>query len=112
MPLVLAAVGTLGTCAVTEQQRKSAEIRAAADRQLEMVNIFTQKMTSEEEDDRIFALFSLLSLDSDLAAKLLPTFVYREGSDRYGIVRARGIQHRLGRDLGLLRKARFRRIHD
>ena len=95
MPLVLAVVGTVGTYVVTDQQQKSAEesalaqreaaeVRADADRQLKIIGIFADKMTSSDENDRIFAIYSVLSLDPDLAAKLLPTFgVYESGSERF-----------------------------
>ena len=95
MPLVLVVVGTLGTYVVTDQQRRAAEqnavaqreaaaVRAAADRQLKMMDIFADKMTSPDENERIFAIYSVLSLDPDLAAKLLPTFgVYETGSERF-----------------------------
>ena len=39
MPLVVAVVGTLGTYLLTSQQREAAEARAAADRQIKILEI-------------------------------------------------------------------------
>ena len=70
MPLVVAIVGAVGTLFITSQQHKSAEILAAADRQVKILEIFADKITSSEESERIFALRLLDTLDNELAAKL------------------------------------------
>lgn len=101
MPLVLAIVGALGTYLITEQQREASEAaaeaqrqataaRAAADRQLKILDIFADKITSPNENERILAIYSTLALDPDLASKLLPAFlVAREGPEA-GVAGAAG----------------------
>ena len=78
MPLVLAAVGTLGTYLVTDQQRQATEARAVADRQIKILEIISDKIASPDENERIFALWLTLSLDSKLAVKLLPALSTHE----------------------------------
>ena len=70
MPLAIAFVGVLSTFVVTCQQQESAETLAAADRQVKILEIFADKITSTEEAERIFALRLLDTLDNELAAKL------------------------------------------
>ena len=96
MPLVLAIVGTVGTYLITQQQQQAAEAEAAierqradasaaASRQVKILDVFADKIVSENEDERALAIYSTLSLDLDLAAKLLPTFLIKEKpSDRLG----------------------------
>ena len=40
MPLVIAVVGIMGTYLITNEQREAAEIRADADRQIKILDIF------------------------------------------------------------------------
>lgn len=70
MPLVVAFVGILGTHLITSQQQQSVEIKAVEDRQIKILEIFAEKITSSDEGERIFALRLLGAVDNDLAAKL------------------------------------------
>ncbi len=81
MPLVIAVVGIVGTYLITQQQQNNTEIlsqaeakssqqRAKADRQIKILEIFSDKITSNNERDRILALRILAELDPDLRAKL------------------------------------------
>lgn len=71
MPLAVALVGTLGTYFVTSEQRKSAEIRAAADRQIRIIEIFADKYTSNNEQERLLAIALTGTLDVELSSKIL-----------------------------------------
>jgi hypothetical protein len=81
MPLVVAIVGIIGTVLITAQQQdntqalseaqlKSTEDRSSADRQIRVLEMFVEKITSGNERDRILALKILEELDPGLAAKL------------------------------------------
>lgn len=81
MPLVVAIVGIIGTVLITGQQQKntqalsevqlkSTEDRSSADRQIRVLEMFVEKITSGNERDKILALKILEELDPDLAAKL------------------------------------------
>ncbi len=69
MPLAVALVGMFGTYFITSQQQESAETKAVADRQVKILEIFAEKITSSDESERIFALRLLGTVDNDLAAK-------------------------------------------
>lgn len=71
MPLAVALVGTLGTYFVTNEQRKSAEVRAAADREIRIIEIFVDKYTSENIDERVLAIGLTAALDFELSSKIL-----------------------------------------
>ncbi len=70
MPLAVALAGTLGTYFITTQQQRSVELRAAEDRQIKILEIFAENITSKDESERIFALRLLGTLDDDLAERL------------------------------------------
>jgi hypothetical protein len=81
MPIVVAAVGVFGTLLVTGQQADNASLArktelektqeiADADRQIKILEIFSEKITSQSEEDRILALKLLTALDGALAGKL------------------------------------------
>jgi hypothetical protein len=70
MPVVVAAVGILGTYFITEQQGRDANVKADADRQIKILEIFSEKITSADEAQRILALRLLKAVDGDLAEKL------------------------------------------
>ena len=71
MPLVVAAVGAFGTFVSSSQGQKSAEIRADADRQIKLLEIFSTKIASSDERERILGLRILKALvDNDLVEKL------------------------------------------
>jgi len=81
MPLVVAMVGIFGTVLITSQQQKSAdtraaaaqqsaEIRASADRQLKLLEIFSQKVASPNHGERVVAIRLIKAVDRELAAKL------------------------------------------
>lgn len=81
MPVVVACVGIAGTYLITQQQENNAETMsraqlastrelAAADRQIKILEIFAEKVTSSDEDQRILALRLLRAVDGDLAEKL------------------------------------------
>jgi len=86
MPLVVALVGIMGTYLVTNQQQKSAEIRAAADRQIKIIEVFADKITSDNEKERLLAIRLTRTLDIDLAAKIM-TFVVDSGEEKSVAVR-------------------------
>lgn len=73
MPLVIAIVGILGTYLVTNEQREAADIRAATERQLKILDIFANRITSEKEEERLLAAQMLLAMDSDLTLKIMTT---------------------------------------
>jgi len=81
MPLVIAVVGIMGTVLITAQQQenakalteaqlKSTEERSIADRQIRVLEMFVEKITSSNERDKILALKILEELDPGLAASL------------------------------------------
>ena len=81
MPVVVALVGTAGTYFITDQQEKnartlseaqleSARELAIADRQIKILEIFSEKITSSDQDDRLLALRLLTALDPNLAEQL------------------------------------------
>jgi hypothetical protein len=70
MPLAVALVGTLGTYFITAQQQRSAELKAVEDRQIKILEIFADNITSNDEGERIFALRLLEAVDDDLAERL------------------------------------------
>lgn len=67
IPLVIAGVGFY----ISYQQQKNAEIMASADRQVKILEIFSEQIiNSTKESERIFAINILAALDDELAAKL------------------------------------------
>ncbi|MBU3949435.1 MAG: hypothetical protein KJ826_14600 [Proteobacteria bacterium] len=70
IPLVLAVVGILGTHFITQQQERNAQAKADSDRQVKILEIFAEKVTSSDEQQRLLALKLLRAVDDDLAAKL------------------------------------------
>ena len=81
MPLVVALVGIAGTYFITTQQERNAQAMrevqlastrelADADRQVKILEIFAEKVTSPDENQRILALRLLSALDDELAKKL------------------------------------------
>jgi hypothetical protein len=81
MPLVVALVGIIGTITITNQQAENAALLrktelektqeiADADRQIKILEIFSEKITSSDEKDRILAIRLLTALDGSLATKL------------------------------------------
>jgi|GEM_PF-4358584 len=81
MPLVIASVGILGTYFITQQQEDNAKSkadldrqlsinRADSDRQIKIIEIFSEKITSNDEKQRMMALRLLRVLDDELAEKL------------------------------------------
>jgi len=81
MPLVVAVVGIVGAHLITRQQEEnartlsdaqlsSARELAAADRQVKILEIFAEKVTSPDQGERMLALRLLRSVDGDLAQKL------------------------------------------
>ena len=81
MPLVVAIVGIVGTLTVTNQQARNAQIlaetqranaiqQAEADRQIKILEIFAEKITSQEESQRLLGLRLLGAIDSVLAERL------------------------------------------
>jgi hypothetical protein len=92
MPIVIAAVGIYGTWLVTEQQADNASLArktelektqeiADADRQIKILEIFSEKITSKSEEDRILALKLLTALDGALAEKLAVAVSESSSSD-------------------------------
>ena len=70
MPLVIALVGISGTYFITDRQQKDTTTKSAVDRQIKILEIFSAKITSTEEKERILALRLLRAIDSELAEKL------------------------------------------
>lgn len=70
MPLVIAGVGILGTYLITQQQADVAEANAISERQVKILEIFAEKITNEDEKQRLLAIKLLRVLDDDLAEKL------------------------------------------
>ena len=70
MPLVIAGVGILGTYLITQQQADNADNKADSDRQVKILEIFAEKITNEDEKQRLLAIKLLRVLDDDLAEKL------------------------------------------
>lgn len=74
MPIVIAVVGIMGTYLISSEQREAAEIRAEADRQIKILDIFANKIISAEEEERLLAARLTMALDSDLALKIMTVF--------------------------------------
>ena len=55
--------------------RKAAEIKARTERQIKIIEIFMEKITSTDEDERLFALNLTRTLDIDLSIKLLTAVI-------------------------------------
>jgi hypothetical protein len=70
MPLVIALIGTIGTWLVTRQQERSAQQRANSDRQVKVLEIFAEKITSPDDRQRLLALRMLRAVDAELASDL------------------------------------------
>lgn len=81
MPLVVAVVGIAGTYLITNEQREAAEIRAEADRQLKILDILAEKMISTNKEEKLLAAHLAMSLDSDLALKIMTVFELEAESD-------------------------------
>jgi len=70
MPIVVAAVGILGTYLITQQQESNALAMADSDRQVKILEIFAEKITSDDSKQRLLAIKLLRVLDDELAEKL------------------------------------------
>lgn len=81
MPIAIAAVGVFGTITIEAVQTRSAERRAEAERirggsefkaslQVKLLDIFGERIFSENEDDRILALLLLSAVEPGLAQNL------------------------------------------
>ena len=81
MPLVIALVGVAGTYFITQQQEKNANTMretqlentremAEADREIKILELFTEKITSQDENQRLMALRMLRAINADLAERL------------------------------------------
>ncbi|HEX6861365.1 MAG TPA: hypothetical protein VF414_01035 [Thermoanaerobaculia bacterium] len=81
MPVVIALVGFAGTYFITQQQEssawiagqaqiKSAQQQAAAERQIKVLDIFSEKITSSDPNQRILALNLLRAIEPEFATKL------------------------------------------
>jgi hypothetical protein len=78
MPMVVAGVGIWGTHLITREQEQNAQIKAIADRQVKLLELFADKITSKDDSQRILALGLLKAMDGDLAAKLASAAVEAE----------------------------------
>jgi hypothetical protein len=89
MPLVIAVVGIGGTYFITAQQEKNAKTSkdaqlestrelAEADRQVKILEIFAEKVASQDQQERILALRLLDALEPTLAEKLASAVVAAE----------------------------------
>jgi len=70
MPVVVAGVGIGGTFLINRAQEKTAKERADADRQIKILEMFSQQITHSDQKQRLLGLSLLTALDSELAAKL------------------------------------------
>ncbi|MDF2180224.1 hypothetical protein P2G88_18365 [Aliiglaciecola sp. CAU 1673] len=78
MPLAVALVGILGTYLVTEQQDRTSATLANSDRQIKILEIFADKVTSSDDKERLLAINLLGALDNELAEKLAQAVVDSE----------------------------------
>lgn len=92
MPLVIALVGIGGTYLITAQQENSATTMkdaqlestrelADADRQVKILEIFAEKVASQDQQERILALRLLDVLDPALAGKLATAVLEAEPAE-------------------------------
>ena len=92
MPLVVAAVGILGTFFITKQQIKSTELLSLSqlestqnitksDQQIKIIEIFSAKITSKDVREREIAVRILSALDSVLAKKLITAIAENKSED-------------------------------
>lgn len=70
MPVVIAGVGLVGTYFITQQQEANAIAKADSDRQIKILEIFAEKITHNDLNQRLLAIKLLRSLDQDLAERL------------------------------------------
>ncbi len=70
MPLVVAGVGILGTYFITHQQETNSIAKAASDRQVKILEIFAEKITNKDKNQRLLAIKLLRALDEELAGKI------------------------------------------
>jgi hypothetical protein len=89
MPIVIALVGIGGTYFITAQQSKNSEVASAtqmdsareladADRQVKVLDIFSEKITSQDAKTRIIALGMLRVLEPEMAEKLASVVAEQE----------------------------------
>ena len=92
IPLAIALVGTIGTYFITNQQiksselisntqRESAEKLAKSDQQIKLLEIFFNKITSSDKNERQSALIILKNLDQELAIKLAKVLLETPSQD-------------------------------
>lgn len=62
--------GTFGTYLITGQHSANALTQANSDRQVKILEIFSEKMTHEDPRQRLLAIKMLAALDPELAAKM------------------------------------------
>ncbi|HZV68826.1 MAG TPA: hypothetical protein VFG10_04750 [Saprospiraceae bacterium] len=81
IPLVIAAVGLVGTYSLTHEQINSAERLARSDQQIKLLEIFSEKITSEKIIDREYAVRILKMFDSELSEKLASVVIESNNED-------------------------------
>jgi hypothetical protein len=92
MPIVITALGIFGTCAVTSQQNTNAvlmaqtqlqseETRSRSEQQIKILEIFSNRISSPNVDERQLAIRILSVLDGDLASKLATAVSANEKED-------------------------------
>jgi hypothetical protein len=97
MPLVVAMVGIGGTLLITAKQEQNARMlhdaelataqeMAVADRQIKVLDLFAQRISSKDPNERVLALRLLRAVDGDLAEKLATAV--SEGESQGSAVRA------------------------
>jgi len=74
MPIVVALVGIMGTYLITNEQREAAKIRADADRQVKILEIFANKLMSSKKEEKLVAASMTMAMDRDLATKMAVVF--------------------------------------
>ena len=89
MPLVIALVGVIGTYFITSQQVRNSQIQknaqlesarelAEEDRQIKIIEIVAEKITSSNKSERIIGLKLLKIIDSNLAEKIANAIIETE----------------------------------
>ena len=70
MPLVVAIIGIVGTILVTNSQIKSSNTLAEAQQKIKIIEIFSDKITENNESERALAIKVLAAVDPELGQKI------------------------------------------
>jgi len=92
IPIVITIIGIISTCLITNMQIKNAETLSKAqiestektiksDQQIKIIEIFSEKITSKDLNEREIAVRILGALDTELAEKMMTAIVQSSNSD-------------------------------